>query len=92
LPIADPEAIDACPKFASIHASTYPPETRGASCAPASAGVVTRPNWNTVVALLELDDLTHRFGGLLAVDHVAMRVEESEVRAIIGPNSRRCST
>ena len=44
------------------------------------------------MALLELDDLTHRFGGLLAVDHVAMRVEESEVRAVIGPNGAGKST
>jgi branched-chain amino acid transport system ATP-binding protein len=44
------------------------------------------------VALLELDDLTRRFGGLVAVDHVAMRVEESEVRAIIGPNGAGKST
>jgi len=45
-----------------------------------------------VVALLELDDLTRRFGGLVAVDHVEMRVEEGEVRAIIGPNGAGKST
>jgi len=44
------------------------------------------------VALLELDDLTRRFGGLVAVDHVAMRVEEGEVRAVIGPNGAGKST
>jgi branched-chain amino acid transport system ATP-binding protein len=44
------------------------------------------------VALLELDDLTCRFGGLVAVDHVAMRVEEGEVRAVIGPNGAGKST
>jgi branched-chain amino acid transport system ATP-binding protein len=36
--------------------------------------------------LLELDGLTKRYGGLLAVDHVTMQVESGEVRAVIGPN------
>jgi branched-chain amino acid transport system ATP-binding protein len=44
------------------------------------------------VALLELDELTRRFGGLVAVDHVTMRVEEGEVRAVIGPNGAGKST
>src|SRR5665213_1057538 len=38
------------------------------------------------MALLELDDLTKRYGGIVAVDHVTMRIEAGEVRAIIGPN------
>ena len=44
------------------------------------------------MALLELDELTRRFGGLVAVDHVSMRVEEGEVRAVIGPNGAGKST
>src|SRR5436309_13038006 len=44
------------------------------------------------MALLELDELSRRFGGLVAVDHVAMRVEEGEVRAVIGPNGAGKST
>jgi branched-chain amino acid transport system ATP-binding protein len=44
------------------------------------------------VALLELDELTRRFGGLVAVDHVTMRVEPGEVRAVIGPNGAGKST
>ena len=44
------------------------------------------------MALLELDDLTRRFGGLVAVDNVVMRVEEGEVRAVIGPNGAGKST
>lgn len=44
------------------------------------------------MALLELDDLTRRFGGLVAVDRVVMRVEEGEVRAVIGPNGAGKST
>ena len=42
--------------------------------------------------LLELDRLTCRFGGLVAVDHVSMDVVEGEVRAIIGPNGAGKST
>ena len=44
------------------------------------------------MALLQLDKLAHRFGGLVAVDHVSMRVEEGEVRAVIGPNGAGKST
>jgi branched-chain amino acid transport system ATP-binding protein len=44
------------------------------------------------VALLELDDLTRRFGGLVAIDQVSMRVEAGEVRAVIGPNGAGKST
>ena len=38
------------------------------------------------MALLELDDVTVRYGGLTAVDGVSLRVDPGEVRAIIGPN------
>jgi branched-chain amino acid transport system ATP-binding protein len=44
------------------------------------------------VALLEIEGLTRRFGGLVAVDRVSMRVAEGEVRAIIGPNGAGKST
>ncbi len=38
------------------------------------------------MALLELDGVTRRYGALVALDQVAMAVEDGEVRAIIGPN------
>lgn len=38
------------------------------------------------MALLELDRLTKRYGGVMAVDAVSMQVEAGEVRAVIGPN------
>jgi branched-chain amino acid transport system ATP-binding protein len=44
------------------------------------------------VALLELNELSRRFGGLVAVDRVNMRVEQGEVRAVIGPNGAGKST
>ncbi|MGA3398671.1 MAG: ABC transporter ATP-binding protein [Acetobacteraceae bacterium] len=44
------------------------------------------------MALLELADLTRRFGGLVAVDSVTMQVEPGEVRAVIGPNGAGKST
>ena len=36
--------------------------------------------------LLQVSDLTMRFGGLLAVDGVKFEVQQNEVFAIIGPN------
>jgi branched-chain amino acid transport system ATP-binding protein len=44
------------------------------------------------LALLEIDRLTRRFGGIIAVDRVSMRVEAGEVRAVIGPNGAGKST
>jgi branched-chain amino acid transport system ATP-binding protein len=37
-------------------------------------------------ALLEVDDLTVRFGGLTAVDGLSFRVGEKQIAALIGPN------
>jgi branched-chain amino acid transport system ATP-binding protein len=36
--------------------------------------------------LIEVDGLTKRYGALVAVDNVSMRVAEGEIRAVIGPN------
>ncbi len=44
------------------------------------------------MALLELSNVTRRFGGLLAVNAVTMQVEPGEVRAVIGPNGAGKST
>jgi branched-chain amino acid transport system ATP-binding protein len=44
------------------------------------------------MALLEIDRLSRRFGGVVAVDDVSMRVAPGEVRAVIGPNGAGKST
>ena len=38
------------------------------------------------MALLEVKDLSVRFGGVVALDHVSFNVEEGQVVALIGPN------
>jgi len=38
------------------------------------------------MALLELDRVSKRFGGLTAVRNLSFRVEEGEIRGLIGPN------
>ncbi|WP_066639893.1 ABC transporter ATP-binding protein [Desulfolucanica intricata] len=42
--------------------------------------------------LLELQNVTIRFGGLIAVDKVNMNIEEGKIRALIGPNGAGKST
>jgi branched-chain amino acid transport system ATP-binding protein len=38
------------------------------------------------VALLDVDRVTRRFGGIVALDEVSLTVEEGEVHGLIGPN------
>lgn len=45
-----------------------------------------------MASLLELKDVTIRFGGLTAVDSVDMDIEEGKIRALIGPNGAGKST
>jgi ABC-type uncharacterized transport system ATPase subunit len=45
-----------------------------------------------VIALLATEELTMRFGGVLAVDRVTLSVNEGELRCLIGPNGAGKST
>ncbi|HSG56449.1 MAG TPA: ATP-binding cassette domain-containing protein, partial [Paracoccaceae bacterium] len=44
------------------------------------------------MSLLELENVTLRFGGLTAVDNVSFSVEEGEVFALVGPTGAGKST
>jgi len=44
------------------------------------------------MSLLELENVTLKFGGLVAVDNLSFSVEEGEVFAIVGPNGAGKST
>ena len=45
-----------------------------------------RPNLHARIFVLETTDLTIRFGGHVAVDHVSCRFEPGTLTAIVGPN------
>jgi branched-chain amino acid transport system ATP-binding protein len=38
------------------------------------------------VALLEVDNVSRRFGGILALDQLSLTIEEDEIAGLIGPN------
>jgi branched-chain amino acid transport system ATP-binding protein len=58
--------------------------TPGRPAAPGKADAMSATS--AAPALLEIEDLTVRFGGLTAVEALSFRVEEKQIAALIGPN------
>src|SRR5690606_18005236 len=57
-----------------------------------AAGQLSEDGADAMSALLEIDNVTLRFGGVVAVDRVSFDVQEGEVFALVGPNGAGKST
>jgi branched-chain amino acid transport system ATP-binding protein len=66
-----------------------PPGLSGGPWTPAFAGVTGN---EAAAPLLRTEDLTVRFGGLVALNRVNFAVQRGEIRSIIGPNGAGKST
>jgi branched-chain amino acid transport system ATP-binding protein len=56
------------------------------AAAAASGGYTTTAKGRPAMIVLETHELTKQFGGLKAVDHVSLHVNEGDVVGLIGPN------
>src|SRR5262249_27162308 len=60
---------------------------RGRSPRAAAAGCSTpRCEKLALVALLEVENVSRRFGGILALDELSLTVDDGEIAGLIGPN------
>jgi ABC-type branched-subunit amino acid transport system ATPase component/branched-subunit amino acid ABC-type transport system permease component len=66
-------------------ASDIPTEAVPPPVAPAPRAV-ERPSFEAAPIVLEVNDLTVRYGGLKAVDQASLRIREGEIVGLIGPN------
>ncbi|MFN0303462.1 MAG: ABC transporter permease subunit [Burkholderiales bacterium] len=66
--------------------------THGEMAAVISAETQARAPAGSGEILLSIDQLTCRFGGLVAVDEVSMSIERGTIHALIGPNGAGKST
>ena len=82
-------AARAAAKSAPVHddaaTSTVPSEAVRPAAAPAPRSV-QRPSFDDAPVVLEVNELTVRYGGLKAVDDASLRVREGEIVGLIGPN------
>ncbi|MEA3075749.1 MAG: hypothetical protein QOF60_657 [Actinomycetota bacterium] len=60
--------------------------TNGAAPKKAKAAAVPAKSFEDARVLLELSNVTRRFGGITAVDDVSLSLHEGEVLGLIGPN------
>ncbi len=79
-------AVDPAPPMAVAGEGEVAPVAESAVAVAAYPPVANRAVETAGAPLLEVEDLSVRFGGLGAVDHVSLRVCEGEIVALIGPN------
>ncbi len=78
-------AAKAAPVDDAAAASAAPAGAVPTSAAPAPRAV-PRPGFDDAAVVLEVNELTVRYGGLKAVDDASLRVREGEIVGLIGPN------